>query len=258
MLSSKRRFQLEQAIDSRWFGYVIQAIICISVALYWYECDALKTANSRVGPIAFLWAERTIAGILTFEFLSRLLLAKNKKQYLLSNKGIIDALAIIPFWVGFYVPASWLGAIRASRSLRLLKFYRYNEVMQCLFEGFRRNDKSIKVIVLLTCIFIIFMACLLHEIEGQMQPDKFGTITGTLWFALVTVATVGFGDVYPVTTVGKWFTGLCIFGGVSIYASWLAIVGTVVHSALSKYDEEENKKEDAARLINAYASVEKE
>jgi voltage-gated potassium channel len=210
--------------------------------LYIYETDVLHTLNSRVGPKEFLWAERTIASILTFEYIMRLVFTEDRKHYITRNRGIIDLLAILPFWIGFFVPAQYLGIIRALRSLRLLKFYRYNEVMQKIFNEFRKHTHTVKCLMLLSVILILLMGCVVHECEKFAQPDKFGTICGSTWYAYITMTTIGYGDMSPVTTTGKVCASMCIFLGVAVYGAWLGIMGSVLHGALDDWDNERNNK----------------
>lgn len=234
---------LQRILDSRTFGYVIQCIVCVSVSLYLFETDLLKTENSRCGPIGFLWAERTIAGILTLEYIVRLFLSNDKKHYLTRNRGIIDFLAIFPFWLGFFVPHTWLGAIRACRILRLMKFYRYNEVMQRIFNEFRKHDKTIKTLAFLSLVLILFMSCVVHECEREVQPELFGTVAGSMWYSFISVTTIGYGDMYPKTTGGKVAAVICIIVALAAIGAFLSVINTVIHGALDDYDLEENQRQ---------------
>lgn len=234
--------KIENVLNNRWLGYFIQFMVVLSISLYIWETDMLHTQNSRVGPPEFLWAERTIAGLLTIEYLLRLIASKNRIEYIKST-GIIDLLAILPFWLGFFVPFTWLGVIRACRVLRLMKFYRYNSITQRLFKEFAKHDETIKVIAFMSAALILFMSCGVYELEKVAQPDKFGTIIGTVWFSFISATTIGYGDMAPITTAGKVFSSFCSVLSVCIYASWIAIIGTVVHNALRPLDEEEDARE---------------
>src|SRR5437868_7046086 len=103
------------------FDPLLKLLIWLSVALYLIELQT-GSVNSRQGHPLSLWTERVIASVLTLEYIVRLMLLG--LRYARSPLGLIDLAAVLPFWVGFFVPARWLGVVRALRVLRLLKYFR--------------------------------------------------------------------------------------------------------------------------------------
>lgn len=225
---------LRKELDSKWFQYLIQFLVIISVGLYLTETDVIKSLNSRLSPPFFLWSERVIASIFTLEYVLRFSVSLDRVNYVKRNRGIIDLLAFLPFWIGFGVPAHWLGGIRACRILRLLKFYRYSPIMQLLGNEFRKQGKVLRTITFLAFTLMLFTSSVGYECEKFAQPDKFGSITGASWWAFISMATIGYGDMSPVTTEGKILGGICMALGLAVFASYLAIFGNIVTKTISE------------------------
>src|SRR5258707_15818142 len=116
--------------------------------------------------------------------------------------GIGDLLAILPFGFGLLFPAD-LRAVLVIRAIRFLKIARYSPAMRSLLEVIYRERRALVgcVVILIGATFIA--ASLMHLAEGRAQPDKFGTIPDAMWGAIVTLGTIGYGDVVPITAVGK-------------------------------------------------------
>ena len=131
-------------------------------------------------------------------------------KYILSAPGLIDLLAVLPFWLAFLVPAE-LKVVLVLRIIRFLKITRYSPAMRSLLEVIYGERRA-----LFGCIVILFgatliAAALMHLVEGRVQPDKLGTIPDAMWWAIVTLGTIGYGDVVPVTAFGKLIAAATIF-----------------------------------------------
>ncbi len=203
---------------------IIGAIIA-SVVFYFGEIELFHTADSLSGPAIFLWLERLIATILTAEYVLRIRDAKDKWAYIKSPLGIIDLIGVLPFWFGFVAPDGWLGAIRACRILRLAKFYRYSEGLQALFKGLKREARKLKAVGSVVAIVLLFSTAFMHQVESTAQPDRFGSLHDSLWWTVVTMTTVGYGDVFPVTQVGRGMAMVVMLTGIGTLGSLVGIIG---------------------------------
>ncbi len=208
-----------------WIEHLSRTLVLASVSLFLVEVDVLHTRHSLEGGGVPLGVERVIAVLLTLEYLLRANLAPDRLRYLLSTRGTFDLLAILPFWVGFFLPPEYLGAIRTFRVLRLLKFYRYSEAMQNFMAGIKRARPRLIGLGYFVFVLLFFGSVLMHELEGAGQPEKFGTISGSAWYMIVTFTTVGYGDVFPLTPAGKLVAACFMILGVGLLAALLGIVG---------------------------------
>jgi len=219
----------------------LQVLIVISVALYIMEVDVGKAVHSLEGDPFWLWTERGIATLFTIEYIFRR--KALGKKYLWSTLGIIDLIAILPFWLGFIVPAEWLGIIRTLRVLRLLKWYRYSASVRIFVHALNSSRQYLIGMALIVFILGLFSAVGIHELEKESQPENFGTLTDSLWWTTVTLMTVGYGDSTPVTPYGKLFAQFVMLIGVALTAAFIGIVGSSVFAHM----QESERKEAAAK-----------
>ncbi|MDB4552784.1 ion transporter [bacterium] len=214
----------------------IAFVIVGSVALYIVEVEYAGTDNSRQGHHLWLWIERIVASIFTIEYVLRA--RQIGTSYLKSRAGFIDLIAFLPFWIGFFVPAVWLGLIRSMRVLRLLKLYRYSKAMRVFLQALIGSKKYLGGMLLIVFIIMLFGAVGIHEIEKEAQPD-FNSLANCIWWTVVTLMTVGYGDMYPVTPLGKVFAEFLMVIGVGLTASFIGIVGSNVYHNVQKLEKED-------------------
>lgn len=186
----------------------------------------------------FLYIERFVAIVFTIEYILRWMddLHDNKGwHYPQSALGIIDLISILPFWLGFFVPNTWLHFIRTFRIFRLLKFFRYYRSLQLVALGFYRAMPALKPLAFSQFIITLFCTVAIYEVESIAQPEKFTNLFDAAYFTMVTVATVGYGDLSPVTIIGRL---ICMFTFVTALAIFAGILG-VLGSSFFKVMEEE-------------------
>ena len=219
----------------------IQVFIVASVALYILEVDVGLSTDSLTGDPFWLWSERVIAGIFTVEFLMRWKIVG--ERYIFSVVGVIDFIAILPFWIGFVVPMEWLGIIRTLRVLRLLKWYRYSLSVRTFMQALYYSKRYLIGMVLIVIILTLFSAVGIHELEKDAQPEQFGSLTDSLWWTTVTLMTVGYGDSTPATVGGKLFAQFVMLVGVALTAAFIGIVGSSVYVRMQEMEAEEETDE---------------
>ena len=155
--------------------------------------------------------------------------------YALSPAGLIDLFSVLPFWLAPFLPGS-IRTILVFRIFRFLKLARYSPGMRSLLDALYDERRA-----LFGCLLIFFGATviagsIMHLIEGTAQPDKFGTIPDAMWWAIVTLGTIGYGDVVPVTPLGRLFAAFTIFGGLIMVALPVGIVATAFADAIHRRD----------------------
>ena len=146
-------------------------------------------------------------------------------SYMTSAAGIVDLVAVLPFWLAFMVPGD-LRAIVVVRVVRFLKIARYSPAMRSLLEVIYRERRALFGCVVILVGTTVIVAALMHIAEGKVQPDKLGTIPDAMWWAIVTLGTIGYGDVVPITTVGKLIAGCTIFLGLIMVALPVGIIAS--------------------------------
>ena len=138
-------------------------------------------------------------------------------SYLKSPMALVDLMAILPFYLSVFV-AFDLRILRVFRVLRILKIGRYSRSMQTLVTVLRNESHSLIAAISVLLLFTVIAATCIYYIEHTAQPDVFSSIPASLWWALVTLTTVGYGDAVPVTALGKVFGGLITILGICFYA----------------------------------------
>jgi voltage-gated potassium channel len=144
----------------------------------------------------------------------------------LSPLMVIDFLAIAPSYVSLFVPFVDLRFLRLFRLLRLLKIARYSPALSTLAQVVVNERRALfGTLLLLLCATILAGACM-HAVEGAVQPRAFGTIPDSMWWAISTLTTVGYGDVVPITALGRMVAGLTMVVGLGLFALPVGIVAT--------------------------------
>lgn len=137
--------------------------------------------------------------------------------YIKSPMALVDLMAILPFYLSVFITFD-LRILRVFRVLRILKIGRYSRSMQTLVTVLRNESHSLIAAISVLLLFTVIAATCIYYIEHTAQPDVFSSIPASLWWALVTLTTVGYGDAVPVTALGKIFGGLITIMGICFYA----------------------------------------
>lgn len=163
-------------------------------------------------------------------------------KYVFSIMAIIDLLAITPFYLPFLITCDlrFIRMLRLFRLLRIFKLNRYNDAMSIIGQVVAREKEKLLTTVLFTAIIILFSSSIMYYVENEAQPDKFPNIIASVWWAVATLTTVGYGDVYPVTALGKLLSGFIAILGIGLVALPTGIIssGFVVEMA----NKQEKKK----------------
>lgn len=158
-----------------------------------------------------------------------------RRTYILSGQGIVDFLAIVPLW-GAMLESADFRVLIVLRILRVMKFGRYSSGMSSLLDVLWSERRALLgCLVILICATLV-SASVMHVIEGTIQPGKFGTIPDAMWWSLVTLTTIGYGDVVPATAIGKMVAAVIIVGGVVMIALPVGIVANAFSDVIHRRD----------------------
>ena len=171
---------------------------------------------------------------------------KVRLKYILSFSAIIDAIAILPSLLAFLFPTVDLRFVRALRIFRLLKFSRYSNSINTLLVVLWDQRKSLGAAFFILFIVLIISSSGMYIVEKDIQPEKFGSIPQSMWWSIVTLTTVGYGDVYPVTSMGKFFGSIIIILGIGT----VALPSGILASAFTEYTRRNQQKyEDKLKFM---------
>ncbi|MAL64733.1 MAG: voltage-gated potassium channel [Candidatus Marinimicrobia bacterium] len=217
--------------EGRYFDYSIQTLIVLS--LITFSLETIPNLNDKVlKGIAFFELFSII--IFTFEYLLRIFLSKKKLKYIFSFYGIIDVLAILPFYLNNAIDLRSIRIFRLFRLLRTLKLFRDGNAVKTFTLAYEDIKAELMMFSTIS-LFIIYVSSMgIYYFENDLQPDKFGSIFHCLWWATVTLTSVGYGDAYPITIGGKIFTSIIIIIGIGI----IAVPTGLIASAMTKISED--------------------
>ena len=156
-------------------------------------------------------------------------------RYIVSAHGFVDLIAVLPFWLTI-ASANDLRVLLVLRLMRFFKLTRYSPAMRSLLDALYRERRALAGCVVILAGTALIAAALMHLAEIHAQPDKFGTIPDALWWAIVTLGTVGYGDAVPVTLAGRLIAGVTIFAGLLMVALPVGIVASAFADEVHRRD----------------------
>jgi voltage-gated potassium channel len=159
---------------------------------------------------------------------------RSRIRYVFSFYGLIDLLATLPFYLHVLFPEADLRFLRVVRMLRVLKLSHYNTALEDLFTAVMDERKSFLSTVYILSIATLVTSCLAYYAEHEAQPDKFGSIPDTIWWSVITLTTVGYGDVVPITFFGKVIGIVTAISGVCTVALLTGIVANSFSNQMAR------------------------
>ena len=188
-------------------------VVLIITNLVTMALDSVPALQTQYGPL-FIAIEFLSLVVFTIEYGLRVWVAaehaphrhsserKARWEFVSSPLGVIDLLAVLPFWFAFVLPGD-LRVLLVFRMVRFLKLARYSPAMRSLLDALYSERRALFGCFVILLGATLLAASIMHVIEGHAQPDKFGTIPEAMWWAIVTLGTIGYGDVVPVTVLGR-------------------------------------------------------
>lgn len=207
----------------RFFDVTLLFFILVSTLIIMMESIP---AFDKKYHVTFFVLEWIISMFFTAEYILRIAVVKQKRQFIFSFFGIIDFLSLVPFYLSLFFPITKYFLI--FRMLRMLRIFRIFNLLDFMNDGYiiiralRNSSRKIYIFLLFLIIFSVIVGSLMFMVEGG-RPG-FETIPQSIYWAVVTVTTVGYGDVSPITPMGKFFAVILMLSGYSIIAVPTGIV----------------------------------
>ena len=148
--------------------------------------------------------------------------------------GLVDLIAILPFYLAFGMDLKSLRAIRLFRILRLFKFLRYGNTMEKMKKSFNIIKRELFIFTLATLMLIYFSSIGIYYFENEAQPEVFTSLFDAMWWSVATLTTVGYGDVYPITNGGKIFASVIVFIGLGLVAIPTGLIASSLTKSFSR------------------------
>ncbi len=233
------------------FDYTIMTLIVLSLVSIILE--SIPEINFKYDQILYGFNVFSIV-IFTMEYAMRIYVSdlthpsntrlKSASKFIFSTYGLIDLFAILPFFLPMLIKVDlrFLRALRLTRFFRILKLNRYNDSLNLIWTVIKEKRSELAVTGFLTFLILMIASFLMYHIEGDVQPEAFSNILESFWWAIATLTTVGYGDIYPITGLGKFISGLIAVLGIGIVALPTGIIGAGFMTKVEKSRQNDEDK----------------
>lgn len=218
----------------RW-EILIQVLVVLNMVAFAFE--TLPTLSEGWRQVLWYFEVFSVA-VFTIEYGFRFWLARPRWKYVTSFYGIVDLLAILPFYLMLAFDLRSLRAFRLLRLFRMFKLVRFTQAAHRFRRAFAIAREDLVLFGVVALIVLYLAAVGIYHFEHDAQPEKFTSVFESLWWAVATLTTVGYGDIYPITPGGRLFTFLVLVLGLGV----IAVPSGLLAAALSRV-----RAEDAAR-----------
>ncbi|WP_299311430.1 ion transporter [uncultured Aquimarina sp.] len=225
------------------YSVIILNVICLILESYKF----LYVNYHRV----FMIIEYISIIIFTIEYVARIWVSNldkrkdnqnysNRIQYIFSGYGIIDIVSILPFYLPLFIPFDLrvIRILRLFRLVRILKIGRYSKSIKTIGIIIKEARPELTITLFVAFILLTLSSTLIFYVENQAQPDKFSNIGEAFWWSVATLTTVGYGDVYPVTSLGKFLSAIIALTGIGFIALPTGIISSAFIEKVKRDKEE--------------------
>ncbi|MDH5231955.1 MAG: ion transporter [Gammaproteobacteria bacterium] len=223
-----RNDRLAYHVNLALFGIILLSVIGLTL-------ETVDSIEAQIGP-QLQWIEAFAVIVFTVEYVARLWCcnAHSPTQRGISIRlkkamrpmMIIDLLAIVPFYLSFFgVDLIAMRLLRTFRWFRVAKLARYSNSIQLFGRVMLRKKEELILTLSFTIVLLIIASSLMYYVEHEAQPDKFSSIPAAMWWGITTLTTVGYGDTYPITLLGRLLAAIIAILGIGLFALPTSILG---------------------------------
>ncbi|HBX62815.1 MAG TPA: ion transporter [Flavobacteriaceae bacterium] len=214
------------------FDISILLLILLSVGLVMLESIPAINARHHAVLVTLEWI---LTSLFTIEYLLRVYCVKNRWRYIFSFYGVIDLLSILPFYLGLFFPTSkYLSSIRILRLLRIFRIFnltRFTRGKNVLVLGLKESKDKIIVFLSFVVLIVVVIGSIMYMVEHDHPESGFTSIPISIYWAIVTLTTVGYGDISPVTGLGQFLASVVMIIGYGVIAVPTSIVTMEMNKA---------------------------
>jgi voltage-gated potassium channel len=231
--------------DSKYFDPFIMGLIVLNVV-----AAVLETVESIQKPYASLFYAFEIFSVAVFsvEYLLRVWSCtenprfkdpvQGRLRFMITPMALIDLFVVLPFYLPFIIAdLRFMRAVRLFRLFRVLKLARYSESLQTFVDVLRLKKEELILMFFAIIILLVVSSSLVYEAEHEAQPEAFASIPAAMWWGIVTLATVGYGDVYPETAWGKLIGSVVVILGIGLFALPTGVLASGFAEVLARRKE---------------------
>ena len=243
--------------SSNYLGKIIDAAIIVLIILSVIEIilESFEILHVRYGSFFHTFEIFTVT-VFSIEYVLRIWIAdlkfpdlskaKARQKFIFSTAGMIDLIAILPFYLPFILKFDFriVRLLRVARLMRIFKISRYTKSLRLVGNLIVQKRSELATTIFITFILILLSSTIMYDLEHEVQPDKFPNIVSTFWWAVATLTTVGYGDVYPVTGWGQFISGVIAILGIGLVALPTGIISSGFIEQLEKDKEAKNKEDE--------------
>lgn len=244
-----------QSAFGKWLNRFLITLIIASVVVVSLETvDSFYTAHAQI----FALFEMGAVGVFTIEYLIRIWVCVEnplyrlnpvsqnptinaigiRLKYMVSWGALIDGLAIMPYYITLLFPVVGIDLLflRLLRLIRILKLSRYSPALHVFATVIKNESRSIQTAFFVVVLMIVLSSSGIYLLEHDAQPDKFSSIPESMWWAIATLTTVGYGDVSPITSAGKVLGAGVMITGIGLFVLWTSILSGAFTEELQKHN----------------------
>lgn len=232
---------------ARWVGLLILSLIALNVLVIVVESTEEVATPADLPPF-YLWFEWCSVAVFSVEYLLRVWSSPEdarfagrglpRLRFALTPMALVDLLAVLPFYLGLLglggVDLRVVRVLRMFRLFRILKLGRYSVAMQNIGEALRARRGELGFAVFVILVLLLLASTLMYLVEQPHQPDRFGSIPAAMWWGIATLTTVGYGDLVPVTAVGRVLGAVIAVLGIGIFALPAGILAGALNEAVGR------------------------
>lgn len=222
-------------VQGRVFEYLMQSLVFFS--LFMFSLETLPGQSDRFYEILHI-IDFLIFIIFTVEYVLRICFSKISWRYAYTFHGIIDLLVILPFYFSLSIDLRCIRIFRVFKLFHILNMSRYSRAMRRFYIAAKIIKEEVILFSIFSTILLFISASGIYFLEYSHQPEIFSSVYASLWWAIVTLTTVGYGDAYPMTIGGKFFTFFVLIIGVAI----VTVPAGLITTALSKARDVERRE----------------
>ncbi len=220
-----------KTIHGKRFALFIQFLIIVSIINF--SCQTLPNLSDEL-KYSLRIIEVFSVIIFSIEYVLRVIFSEKRIKFIFSFFGLVDLIAVLPFYLSLGIDMRSVRAVRLFRLFRLFKLLKYNSAITNLKKAFADVKTELIIFTLATLFLLYFSSVGIYYFENSAQPEQFSSVFHSLWWSVATLTTVGYGDIYPITVGGKIFSSIIVFLGLGL----VSVPTALIASSFSKAFEE--------------------